>query len=728
MRHASHQTMPNISAVPTPLFSILISCPRGLEYLLQDELLPFGLSNVRVSPQGVFADAPLETLYRICLWSRLANRIQIILFSASIRTAKDLHQSCYDYNWPNEFEAHRTIAVEFHGSSEEIRNAMFGAQVVKDAIIDCFRDRVGSRPCVDRDHPNILIHAHLKKDILTISLDFTGYSLHQRGYRLDALKAPLKENIAAAMLIRANWPKLCEQGYLLYDPCCGSGTLVIEAAMMAANIAPGLLREDQRFIYWSQHDEALWQAKRLETGHEKKPLSKRFMGSDIDKKAIIAATMNAERAGLSAYIDWQVGPFKQSHPPQGSPGLVICNPPYGERLSKPDDLVPLYQSLGQMLHEFYTGWSAAVLTSSPVLAKAMGLRATKQYRLYNGALDCKLYCIELGADNQLRDMSQPKSYLPPPSEQATMFANRLKKNLIHLQKWAKREQIQCYRIYDADIPEYAFAIDLYNDFVVLQEYAAPDSIPAEVAATRSKEVVQEVQRVLGFLPEKVVLKQRQQQKGTQQYEKHAKTNKFMVVNEGSAKLQVNLHDYLDTGLFLDHRRLRRYFASLPARTKFLNCFCYTGTASVFAAMAGATTTNVDLSNTYLNWAKANFELNQLNTARHQFIQEDCMVWLQQCSERFDVIFLDPPSFSNSKRMKQTMSIQRDHNLLIDASMRLLNPGGILYFSTNFRRFKLAPELSNAYEVENITTSTIDLDFKRNQRIHHCFKITQFVRA
>lgn len=720
--------MSNIPIKSAQSFSVLISCPKGLEYLLQDELAPLGLFNVRVSPQGIFAEASLETLYRVCLWSRLANRIQVILFSASIHNAKELHQHCYDYNWPNEFDSHRTVAVDFHGSSEEIRNAMFGAQVVKDAIIDCFRDRVGSRPSVDRDNPNILIHAHLKKDTLTISLDFTGYSLHQRGYRLDALKAPLKENIAAAMLIRAKWPTLSEQGYLLHDPCCGSGTLVIEAAMMAANIAPGLLRQDQAFIYWRHHKEILWQAARQEALQQQKLLSRRFKGADIDKKAIIAATMNAERAGVDAYIDWQVGSLDQSHAPYDSQGLVICNPPYGERLSDTDTLAPLYQALGQTLHDHYSGWCAAVLTSSPALAKAMGLRAIKQYRLYNGALDCKLYCMELNEDNQLRDMSKPKSYLPPPSVQATMFANRLKKNLTHLQKWAKREHIQCYRIYDADIPEYAFAVDRYDNFVVLQEYAAPDSIPTDVAATRSKEVVQEVQRVLELAPENIVLKQRQQQKGIQQYEKHAKTDRFIVVNEGPVRLQVNLHDYLDTGLFLDHRPLRQYFATLPARTRFLNCFCYTGTASVYAAMAGAITTNVDLSNTYLNWAQTNFELNQLNIARHQFIQEDCMVWLQHCSERFDVIFLDPPSFSNSKRMAQTMSVQRDHERLIHACMRLLNPGGILYFSTNLRRFKLAPELISTYTVENITESTIDVDFKRNQRIHHCFKIVQAVKA
>lgn len=710
------------------LFSILVSCPRGLEYLLQDEITPWGLQSIRVSPQGVFAQADLEALYRICLGSRIANRVQVILCSGKVHDAAEIYQCTYAYDWPSEFDADCTVAVDFHGISPEIRNAMFGAQVVKDAMMDCFRDRLGHRPNVDRQSPNILIHAHLKNDVLTLSLDLTGYSLHQRGYRLDAGPAPLKENVAAAMLMRAKWPELATQDYALHDPCCGSGTLVIEAAMMAASMAPGLLRTDQSFIHWRQHDEALWAHLRQAAQQCQKQLTSRFKGSDVDPKAIAAAIQNAMRAGVDAYIDWQIESLEQTHTISHPHGLVISNPPYGERLGDEEDLVPLYQSLGKMLHDHYSGWQAAVLTANPKLAKALGLRANKQYRFYNGALDCKLYCFSLDSANELRDMHANPPFLPPASPQAAMFANRLKKNINHLQKWAKREQISCYRIYDADLPEYAFAIDQYQDQVVLQEYAAPSSVPPEVALKRSQDVLQEVRRVLALSPEKIIFKQRQQQKGLQQYEKQDKTNQFMVIDEGSVRLQVNLHDYLDTGLFLDHRRLRRHFATLPAKTRFLNCFCYTGTASVYAAIAGAVTTNVDLSNTYLNWAKTNFQLNHLNPMRHQFIQADCMAWLKETIERFDVIFLDPPSFSNSKRMAESMSVQRDHEVLIPAAMRLLNQDGILYFSTNLRHFKMSLEMTERFNVENITESTLDLDFKRNQRIHHCFKITRVEAA
>jgi 23S rRNA (guanine2445-N2)-methyltransferase / 23S rRNA (guanine2069-N7)-methyltransferase len=352
-----------------------------------------------------------------------------------------------------------------------------------------------------------------------------------------------------------------------------------------------------------------------------------------------------------------------------------------------------------------------------MLAKSIGLRAHKQYKVYNGPIECKLYCFNISADNELKGTKES-----PLSPHAQMFLNRLEKNYNHLQKWAKRSNISCYRVYDADLPEYAYAIDIYNDYAVLQEYTAPASIPVRIAQQRSLEVMQAVPRALGITPDKMVVKQRKQQKGKAQYQKMDQTSHTMVVNEGRAQLKVNLYDYLDTGLFLDHRIMRLRFAELEPGARFLNCFCYTASASVHAALAGAITTNVDLSNTYLRWAEDNFRLNQLDVSRHQFIAYDCREWLRNTRDRFDVIFLDPPSFSNSKRMEDTLDIQRDHVLLIQSAMRLLNPDGILYFSTNFRQFKLDARISEQYAVQDISAQTIDQDFKRNQKIHYCYKI------
>lgn len=700
-------------------YSLFISCPKGLEYLLEEEVRSLGLHVSRVSPQGVYGETDLAGIYHLCLWSRLANRIQLLLFSGEAHNEQSLYHLSNQFPWQTVFTADKTLAIEFHGSSTQIRNSMFGAQVVKDGIVDHFRQFKGQRPSIDKENPQIRLHAHLKQDRITLSLDLCGYSLHQRGYRSRAGDAPLKENIAAALLIRAKWPQLAAEGYALVDPFCGSGTLVIEAAMMAGHIAPGLLRHDQALIHWVQHQPSLWEKLRAQALEQVKPVSLKLKGTDSNPSLIALAKTNAEHAGVLPLVEF-ADMAVQDCRPQHEKGLLICNPPYGERLGDATQLVPLYQQLGANLHSHFQGWQAAILTSNPMLAKALGLRASKQYTVFNGALECKLYCLAIDAQNQLKSGKDSSSL----SSGAKMLANRLQKNHNHLQKWAKRNQISCYRVYDADLPEYAYAIDLYNDYAVLQEYAAPSSIAAHKAEKRSLEVIQAVPQALGISPDKLVVKQRRQQKGSNQYQKMNQTQRSMTVTEGGARLKVNLYDYLDTGLFLDHRPIRLGFERLAPGTRFLNCFCYTASASVHAALAGALTTNVDLSKTYLSWAEENFKLNHIDLSRHQFVHFDCLEWLKLTPDRFDVIFLDPPSFSNSKRMETTLDIQRDHENLIDAAMRLLNPGGSLYFSTNFRPFKLAPTVSEKYQVRDISAETIDLDFKRSKRIHHCFILTK----
>lgn len=697
--------------------SLFVSCPKGLEYLLEEELKVLGLKITRVSPQGVYGEASLHVLYQLCLWSRIANRVQLILFSGYADNENALLQLCTNFHWQTVFTVDKTIAIEFHGTSEHIRNTMFGAQVVKDGIVDHFRKLNGSRPTVEKERPHILIHAHLKNSYLTVSLDLMGYSLHQRGYRERAGSAPLKENVAAALLIRAKWPELAAQGYDFQDTFCGAGTLVIEAAMMAAHIAPGLLRHDHSLPYWAQHQEGLWGKARLDALAQVKPLTIKFLGTDTDSKAISVARSNAELAGVGALVEFKVADMAQATS-LSTKGLLVCNPPYGERLGEATQLIPLYQQLGATLHAHFQGWQAAVLTSNIILAKAIGLRANKQYTLHNGPIECKLYCFDISAENELKGTKESTL-----SSHAQMLFNRIEKNYQHLQKWAKRNHISAYRVYDADIPEYAYAIDIYNDHAVLQEYTAPASIPTHVAEQRSLEVIQVVPRALNLSADKIVVKQRKQQKGKDQYQKMNQTKHSMLVEEGRARLKVNLYDYLDTGLFLDHRLMRLSFAKLKPGTRFLNCFCYTASASVHAALAGALTTNVDLSNTYLNWAEENFRLNNLDLSQHQFVAYDCREWLRIAHDRFDVIFLDPPSFSNSKRMTDTLDIQRDHVALIQAAMRLLNPDGVVYFSTNFRQFKMDELIKEKYVVQDISAQTIDQDFKRNVRIHYCYKIS-----
>jgi 23S rRNA (guanine2445-N2)-methyltransferase / 23S rRNA (guanine2069-N7)-methyltransferase len=321
--------------------------------------------------------------------------------------------------------------------------------------------------------------------------------------------------------------------------------------------------------------------------------------------------------------------------------------------------------------------------------------------------------------------AQAPAVLTPGAE---MFANRLRKNLKQLGKWAGRETICCYRLYDADMPEYALAIDLYQGaarWAHVQEYAAPKSIDPDKANERLHEALSAIPGVLGIPAEQIFLKVRQRQKGSAQYERLAERGEFHEVQEDGLRLLVNFTDYLDTGLFLDHRRTRRMLRELARGGRFLNLFGYTGAATVHAAVGARATTTVDMSRTYLDWARRNLALNGFEGQQHELVQADVLVWLEEeAARRYDLIFLDPPTFSTSKRMQDTLDIQRDHPSLIRAAGGLLGPGGLLIFSTNFRRFRLDQEGLSDFAIEDISRSTIPRDFERNPRIHQCFKITR----
>lgn len=693
--------------------ALFISCPKGIEYLLAEELRLLGLVISEITPQGVYGEASLATLYQICIWTRLANRVQLILCTGQAHDEQKIYQLAHQFPWQTVFSHEKTFAISFHGLSAKIKNAMYGAQLVKDGIVDHFRQLKGTRPSINKTQPDLRLHAYLKNDMLTLSLDLCGYSLHQRGYRKEQGEAPLKENLAAALLLRAKWPEYAEKGYALHDPFCGVGTLVIEAALMAGNIAPGLFRQDQSLVHWVQHQQSLWEKLRQQALQALKPIKNKLIGTDLHPAVITKAKQNAERAGLANFLHFSLKPLStcRSEEPLG---LAVMNPPYGERLSEATQLLPLYQQIGEVFSSHFKDWEMAVFTADPLLAKAIGLRSHKQYPLWNGPIACKLYCFSLNEQNRFKGLQSEKR-----SESTQILINRLEKKSKQLKKWKEKNQITCYRIYDADLPEYNFAVDIYNDYAVLQEYLAPTSIPQHKAEQRSLTFIQALPLALGIDSEKLIVKQRKHHKGLEQYQKLQSIHKSMTVREGRAKFKVNLYDYLDTGLFLDLRKLRLIFGELQAGSRFLNCFCYTATASVHAALAGALTTNIDLSKTYLAWAEDNFKLNQLNPYKHQFLSVDALKWLKSSKESFDVIFLNPPSFSNSKRMEGILDIQRDHLGLIQAALRLLKTTGSLYFVTHLKSFQLDEKLKAQYSIHDLSVSIKDLDFK-NSRTPRCF--------
>jgi 23S rRNA (guanine2069-N7)-methyltransferase / 23S rRNA (guanine2445-N2)-methyltransferase len=718
----------------TPGQQWFAACPRGLEGLLASELVGLGATDTRETVAGVYFEGALAVGYRACLWSRLANRILLPVLNCEVADADSLYRELRAVNWQEFFSVERSFAIDFSGQNDEIRNTLFGAQRSKDAIVDWFVEATGKRPSVDKRNPDIRLNIRLGKRRLTVGVDFSGGSLHRRGYRLRAGEAPLKENLAAALLIRADWPALAARGAALLDPMCGSGTLLLEGAMIAADIAPGLARERFGFEAWKGHKPEQWQVifkdaqARAERGREAKPPEIR--GYEADPQVIRHAQENIARAGMQKVVRVGVKPLSELKRPSHAPmplGLVICNPPYGERLGEKQSLRYLYAELGQVLVREFPQWKAAIFTSDIDLGKAVGLRSHKRYALWNGALASSLLLFELSG-NEIRGESREgdsggatgQAELSPGSQ---MFANRIRKNRKRYARWVKRNNISCYRLYDADMPEYAVAVDVYGEHLHVAEYQAPRGVEPEAAARRLQEVVEALPVATGVPHSAIAYKQRQRQRGRQQYEKEAERGELITVTEGRARVLVNLHDYLDTGLFLDHRPLRMRIGEEAAGKEFLNLFCYTGVASLHAALGGArSTTSVDLSNTYLAWLNKNLALNGLGDSLNTTEQADCLVWLEKCQRQYDLVLLDPPSFSNSRRMQDSFDVQRDQLGLVRAAMGVLRHKGTLYFSTNRRGFLIDEALLQEYDCVDISRETLDPDFEKNPHIHRCWKI------
>ena len=717
-------------------YELFATAPKGLEPLLADELRALGADEVAETRAGVAFAGDLQLAYRVCLWSRLASRVLLPVARFAAADPEALYAGVLRQPWEEHLATDGTLAVSCQVVRSQIGHSRYAALKVKDAVVDRFRELCGGRPSVDVARPDVRINLYLYNDQATLSIDLSGDSLHRRGYRTEGVLAPLKENLAAAILIRAGWPEIAADGGSLLDPMCGSGTLAIEAALMAADIAPGLQRPYYGFNGWSGHRPELWKEllqearERRKAGLSRLPL---IAGRDRDPKAIRAAHLNADRAGLGGLLHFATADAANLQPPSEMaerPGLLVANPPYGERLGERDELVQLYSGLGQRLREHFVGWKATIFTGNPELAKELAIRARRKHTLYNGALKCQLLHFEIderwffGAEQDRR----PPEQKPALSDGAQMFANRVRKNLRQVGRWAKRNAIECYRLYDADMPEYAVAIDIYGQWVHVQEYQAPPSVDANLARRRLKEAMSVLPEVLDLPKERIFLKVRRRQAGRSQYNKLQEQGQFHEVSEGNCRFLVNFTDYLDTGLFLDHRPIRQLVQQMADGKRFLNLFAYTGSATVHALKGGAASTlTVDMSRTYLDWARRNLELNGFQVdERHRLLQADCLAWLEQTQVRdhgsFDLIFLDPPSFSNSKSMDGTFDVQRDHVVLVRQAVKLLAKDGVLLFSNNLRKFKLDREALSDLDIEDLTAATIPKDFARNPRIHNCWRI------
>lgn len=716
-------------ATTTQQFLALTS--PGIEVLLADELNKLGAEQVVQKPEGVYFTASLSLGYKVSLWTRLATRVMLKIGEGEAKDKDELFKSAGTVNWVEHFDSNTSFAIDFVGYSEEIRNSQFGGLTIKDAIVDQFRDKGFDRPNVDKSAPEISFQARLLRDHVSIYLDFSGRGLFQRGYREHSGAAPLKENLAAALILRSGW--LDDTTKPLVDPMCGSGTILIEAVAMATKQAPSINRATWGFESWLKHDDELWQTQLTdaidsssEALEQANNSSLKVFGIDIDSRVLKTAQQNSRNAHLQRFIEFKCQNTNDMNNTFGQAGTILFNPPYGERIGELPELVENFVLFGQKLKAQFMDWRVTILTGNIDLLAMLKLSSFKRYKFKNGPLDCQLALYNINEKQIEKDAVSPNANF---EEQDSAFANRLKKNRKVLKGWLKSGDIECYRLYDADIPEYNVAIDIYGDYLVIQEYAAPKTIDADKAAKRLQEVIYWAPKVLSVPTDKVVLKTRAKQKGNNQYQRVDKSKQSITMNEHGALFKINLWDYLDTGLFLDHRKTRQIVAKKSKGKNLLNLFAYTGSVSVQAALHGASAiTTVDMSNTYLNWAQDNFALNKLNGHKYQFVQADCLEWLKNNTQAFDLIFIDPPTFSNSKRMEDSFDVQRDHVTLITDALKSLAEDGEIFFTNNKRNFKMDFDAMEKLGLKASPMSDItrDKDFARNKHIHNSWSIKRQV--
>lgn len=774
------------------------SCPEGFESALADELKRLGLSHVRRLKGRATFEGELEEGYRACLWSRLASRVFVVLGRFEAQDADGLYDGVYDIAWETIIRPGATIAITARGVTEQLRNTRFSSLRAKDALCDRLAETTGRRADVDVADPDVHLLLSLRQRRASISLDLSGDPLFKRlppaATRAGEGTHVLRPDYAALVLAQVGWTALCERELTaddyenealptLIDASCAGGGLLLEAVNILTDRAPGAARERWGFEGWQLHDAALWEqllAEAREREAAARERQARIVAVDIDPAARKTAERMVKCAGYKRFVDFCAAKSATVLDHAGAvAGAAVVADTTETPLSLMHDAMTLVGELRRAPE--LASAPVAALTRDGLLARALHAEPERSIAIMPNneeatvevwpSLDHAAAVFEAAtsadAEAEVADANEandeaaassmpepaatldlgdgkPLPVLIPESEQ---FANRLRKNARLRRKWAKREGVSCYRVYDADLPDYSAAIDLYEGcpqtpgrWLVIAEYAAPKTIDPALAQARMLDILAISPRILDVPAEHVHAKARMRSRGGSQYGKQGAgkggsgeraniaRRRLPLIEEGGLTFAVNFDDYLDVGIFLDHRVTRNLVREHAKQARrFLNLFAYTGTATCYAADGGVEeTVTVDLSNTYLDWAERNMRQNGFVGPQHHFVRDDVLAWIRdqrQTRNRWDLIFVDPPTFSNSSKMgRRTWDVQRDHVELLAGVSRLLAQGGHAIFSCNLRGFR--PEtrkLARAGVVlEDITAQTIPEDFARNQKVHHCY--------
>jgi len=688
------------------------TCAKHLEQELGLELSEFGIPDVTVGAGAVRFSGEYEAGMRALLGSRLASRVLLVIESLPSEP-EDLYAAARELRWQDVLPDGATFAINAVGAKSVLHSPRYMALKLKDALVDSLRDSRGHRPDVDTHSPDLRFHLYLGETAAQLSVDLSGAGMHRRGYRPKGAAAPLKESLASAVLRLAHWPERAKEGLPLVDPMCGSGTLLIEAGLMAMDVAPGIGRKFHGCERYAGHDTAAFDRvmreleERAHVGCAHPP---KLYGYDASDESLRLCRESARNAGVEVTLARR-GIDEAAAPEGVPPGLVVTNPPYGERLGDARELFLLYEALGDALKRRFAGYHAFVLTGEPSLGKRLGLRPAARHVLFNGDLECRLLDVPISGKAPTTDH---KPRWRGASEESSAYAGRLEKNVVRLGRWAAREGIEAYRVYDRDVPEYNVAVDVYGKSALVSEYAPPRSVDEQKAQVHLRDVIMLTPELLGLPEDDVHLRVRKRQTEGGQYGKRDEEPSFTEVREGGLRFLVDLRGHLDAGLFLDHRLLRARLRDEAEGKRFLNLYAYTCTASVYAAAGGArSTTSVDLSGRYLDWGQENFERNGFEARTNSLVEDDCADFIERHRGSYDLIFLNPPSYSRSRRMRGDLDIIRDHARLIRQCTRLLANDGVLYFSTHARGFELDVALERGLAIEDISKAMTPVDFQKS---------------
>ncbi len=666
--------------------------PPGLEAVVRAEIVALGGRAPEEVRGGVRFCGDLDVGLAACLWLRAASRVLVALERFEVAGYDDLYDRVRAIRWEDHLPSGATFAVRTTARRSVLERPGFATLRIKDAVVDRLRETRGARPSVDRHAPDLPVAVHLAGRTATVYVDLSRGSLHRRGYREASGPAPIKEHLAAGLLALAGFDPAEPD---LHDPCCGGGTFVVEAALWALDVAPGLLRGEPPALNWgaleSARYERLWSEARERAQAARASRRFELRGTDADPQAVARADRAAERAGVAGHVTFARAEVADL-PVDPDVSLVVANLPYGKRLAGAGEAATA-ELLGH-LRRVRPSARRCVLLPEPA-AEILGADGTALARVRNGPVACRFVAFEPGGAQAAAAVAsgpRPRRGTAAADPDIEAFAARVRKREAHLRKWARRRGVEAYRVYDADVPAVALVVERYGPRVCVWEYAPPPEIPAAKAAARRRAALERLSDLLDVAPADIVYKVRQRARGGRLEGTTGRPPRPFVVAEGPFRFRVELDARLDTGLYLDHRGTRAHLREVARGKRFLNLFAYTGSATVAAALGGACeTVSVDLSRTYLDWLGENLALAGLSGGRHRTVRGCALRFVEGLARRgetFDLVFVDPPTYSVSKGMDGAFDVVRDHGRLLTGLLAALRPGGRIYFAAHRRGFRL----------------------------------------